>query len=232
MHLALADWADDAGNCWPSQGKIASKARCSTEWVRKVVREMEDDGYLVKLGGGTGPNNSTRYRLNTPTQLGSSEPVGNPEPPNSSTEPPNSNGMNPPTPAPNKPSIEPPVEPSVSNSLALIADAPVETVGQRANRLTKTYTDVVKLTSFQGVRNVVTLAVKAGYSDAQITEGLAALADDGRPVTANTLRIQIEGMTPFGASAVERRNNDVLGLLERAAARDESTNTNQKGITA
>ncbi|HEX2143004.1 MAG TPA: helix-turn-helix domain-containing protein [Glycomyces sp.] len=72
------------------------------------------------------------------------------------------------------------------------------THGQRVDRLTKRYTDVVKLSPFMAVRGVVDTAVKANaYTDEQISEALDRLAlpeNRGRiAVTANTLRIEIEG---------------------------------------
>jgi hypothetical protein len=71
-----------------------------------------------------------------------------------------------------------------------------ESEGQRINRLARIYTDRLPLSSFMAVQGVVrTAATAGGYSDDQITAGLNRLADEpGRPVTANTLRIAIEGL--------------------------------------
>jgi hypothetical protein len=83
-------------------------------------------------------------------------------------------------------------------------DAPSrpESEGQLVNRLTRTYTDRVKLTAFHAVAGVVKAAVRARtdgvreYSDTQITDGLRQLAEDRRTVTQNSLRIAIEGLPP------------------------------------
>ncbi|MGH3861664.1 hypothetical protein [Actinokineospora sp.] len=76
------------------------------------------------------------------------------------------------------------------------ADAPLEpeTLEQRTNRLTATYTDRVKLSNFAAIRGVVRKAVRGDYTDGQVTDGLARLAEDGRSVTTDTLRYAIDGM--------------------------------------
>lgn len=92
------------------------------------------------------------------------------------------------------------------------ADLPApkpETENQRANRLARIYTSRVKLSNFNAVFGVVRAAARATtddgrplYTDQQITDALNKLADDGWSVSANTLRIAIEGppRTAFGAS--------------------------------
>jgi DNA-binding Lrp family transcriptional regulator len=80
-----------------------------------------------------------------------------------------------------------------------------ETAGQLANRLTRIYTDKVKLTAYLAVQGVVKLAIKSGeYSNRQIATGMAQLAEERRVVTANTLRIAIEG-SPQGRNQLPER---------------------------
>ncbi|WP_083195216.1 helix-turn-helix domain-containing protein [Pararhodobacter sp. CCB-MM2] len=51
--LALADFADDDGFCWPSMASIATKARIEERSARRVIRRLEDAGWLsVKVGNG------------------------------------------------------------------------------------------------------------------------------------------------------------------------------------
>ncbi|MFD6565353.1 hypothetical protein [Micromonospora profundi] len=70
-----------------------------------------------------------------------------------------------------------------------------ETVDQRINRLTRSYTDVVKLSNFLAIRGIVKKAINSGdYTEGQITGGLAALAAERDTVTVNTLRFAIEGL--------------------------------------
>lgn len=68
-----------------------------------------------------------------------------------------------------------------------------ETAGQRVNRLTKTYTDRVPLTSWQGARECVKRAVDAGVDDAAIAQALGDLADHGTSLTLASLRRAIYG---------------------------------------
>ena len=70
IHLALADWANDDGLCWPNQQSIAAKARCSTEHVRRITRTMESDGYIEIVSVSKGPGSSHVYQLKRPTNGG------------------------------------------------------------------------------------------------------------------------------------------------------------------
>lgn len=45
--LALADWANDAGVCWPSVPKIALKARLSERQVRRIIEELQERKILT-----------------------------------------------------------------------------------------------------------------------------------------------------------------------------------------
>lgn len=79
-----------------------------------------------------------------------------------------------------------------SRSLADGEDAKPPTEGQRVNALARSYCDVVKLAPFHGVRAVVLKAVKAGdWDDQQISRALARLAEAGRSVSENSLRIEL-----------------------------------------
>lgn len=42
--LALADYSNDEGYCWPSQTTLAEKTRCSRRGIQKIL------GYLIKAG--------------------------------------------------------------------------------------------------------------------------------------------------------------------------------------
>lgn len=61
--LALADWADDEGRCWPSVSSIAMKARMSERNVRYVITKLRDDD-LIEIDGGKGGRAQTNlYRI-------------------------------------------------------------------------------------------------------------------------------------------------------------------------
>ena len=84
IHLALADWSNDSGISWPTQVKMARKARCSTEHVRRVVKKMQQDGYVTIVSASRGPGSSHTYKLEYPTSSGESE---EPETPRSNVIP-------------------------------------------------------------------------------------------------------------------------------------------------
>lgn len=53
--LALADWSDDAGWCWPSVSKIAAKSRLSERQVGRILARLCAAGVLSsERGGGRG----------------------------------------------------------------------------------------------------------------------------------------------------------------------------------
>lgn len=62
LHLALADFANDAGECWPSQPTLAAKARCTERHVRDTVSQMVIHGYVEIVEPSNGIN-ATRYKL-------------------------------------------------------------------------------------------------------------------------------------------------------------------------
>ena len=60
--LAIADFADDDGYCYPSVERLAHKARMSVRNVRYVLRQIEESGELVIEPGG-GRRRPNRYRV-------------------------------------------------------------------------------------------------------------------------------------------------------------------------
>jgi hypothetical protein len=62
--LALADWADDQGRCWPSVPAIAQKARLKERHVYSILSKFRTDEIIhCEQGGGRG--RSTVYLINT-----------------------------------------------------------------------------------------------------------------------------------------------------------------------
>lgn len=61
--LALADFCNDEGECWPSVSTVAKKARLTNRGVQKIMDRLISYGFLIKdVGGGRGKSN--RYILN------------------------------------------------------------------------------------------------------------------------------------------------------------------------
>lgn len=63
--LAIADFADDDGYCYPSVERLAHKSRMSVRNVRYILRQLEESGELVIERGG-GRHRTNRYRVMLP----------------------------------------------------------------------------------------------------------------------------------------------------------------------
>ena len=63
--LALADYADDNGYCWPAMPSVAAKARMSERNARRIIRKLEASGLLL-VEENRGRNATNRYRVIAP----------------------------------------------------------------------------------------------------------------------------------------------------------------------
>lgn len=64
IHLALGDYANDDGFCYPRQAIIAKKSRCSRRYVRETLSDMKEQGFLSTTPR---PGTSTIYQLQKPS---------------------------------------------------------------------------------------------------------------------------------------------------------------------
>ncbi len=65
--MALADWADDNGtNCWPSVYELSEYLTCSERTVQRLLRELEQGGWIAVVGNHNGGGTSRHYALNVP----------------------------------------------------------------------------------------------------------------------------------------------------------------------
>lgn len=71
--IALADWCDDSGNCWPSIATIAKRLRLSRSQAQRTVHRLIETGYLAVTGNETGgaPGSTRQYRINLSKLTGS-----------------------------------------------------------------------------------------------------------------------------------------------------------------
>jgi len=106
--LALADFADDDGHCWPAVSSVAQKARMSERNARRVLRKLETDGYLVTEA--SSGRTSNRYKiLSDPDNMSASLQPGQMAHPTRTNGAPNPDicAINPDTAMSAEPSIEP-----------------------------------------------------------------------------------------------------------------------------
>lgn len=61
--LALADWSDEDGNCFPSYSKIAAKARVSKQGAIQIIQALIQDKAIEISETGHGRGNHHSYRL-------------------------------------------------------------------------------------------------------------------------------------------------------------------------
>lgn len=67
--LAIADHANDDGDCYPSMAGIAEKACVTERGARGIVRRLEADGWLsTKVGGGRGGKSQYRVLMGRNTE--------------------------------------------------------------------------------------------------------------------------------------------------------------------
>ena len=66
LHIAMGDAANDEGEFWYRQETLAKKARVSVRYVKTVVAQMKNDGYLTTRRMGR----QNRYALQWPEQTG------------------------------------------------------------------------------------------------------------------------------------------------------------------
>lgn len=79
--LALADWSDDEGRCWPSMASIAKKTRLSRSQAQRIVHQLIEDGFLSVIGNKNGgaPGMSRQYRISIAKLTGSTHATGRTE---------------------------------------------------------------------------------------------------------------------------------------------------------
>lgn len=63
MLLAIADFADDEGNAYPSVGTLAKKCRMKQRNANYILRALQSSGEL-EIRVGEGPYGTNRYRVN------------------------------------------------------------------------------------------------------------------------------------------------------------------------
>lgn len=107
--------------------------------------------------------------------------------------------------------------PPAAAALALAADA---TDTQRSKRITDAYAAAQPMCRWPAINGVVLKAIRTGrYSDREIHAALMRLAAEGRSVTVESLRIEIEGLTPR-ASPTRPSTTDQRMAMAKAAGEE------------
>ena len=104
--LALADFADDKGVCFPSMRRVAQKARVKERSAVRIVRRLEQAGYLKTVVGG-GRNGCNKYTINPDPRSPLTESHPDPD-----AQKPCPTGHPPPDRSVTRTIIEPSIEPS------------------------------------------------------------------------------------------------------------------------
>ncbi len=76
--LALADWSDDDGRCYPSMSSIATKTRLSRSQAQRIVHTLITDGFVQVVGNkfGGAPGATRQYRIVLSALTGRSDAAG------------------------------------------------------------------------------------------------------------------------------------------------------------
>jgi hypothetical protein len=89
--------------------------------------------------------------------------------------------------------------------LALVPDAPL-TISQRSKAITDAYAAVEPLCKWPAVNGIVAKAIKVEkWSDTEIRDAVLRLAADGRSVTVDVLRTELNGLPPMKSRATSGR---------------------------
>lgn len=83
LMLALADFANDEGICWPSQNSLAKRCRCSRRGIQRMLDGLIEDGDIILRregrAGGQGKGMSAAYQLARYSELGELAALTEPE---------------------------------------------------------------------------------------------------------------------------------------------------------
>lgn len=75
-------------------------------------------------------------------------------------------------------------------------EPPPVTVNTQAQTLARHYVELVPLSKFTAVMGIAKQALNAKYESPAITAALTRIAGEGRPLTVDVLRVELEGMPP------------------------------------
>lgn len=79
--LALADWSDDNGRCYPSIASISRKIRLTPRHAQRIVHQLIEAGFISVVGNEFGgkPGATRQYRINLSSLTGDAHDTGDAE---------------------------------------------------------------------------------------------------------------------------------------------------------
>lgn len=99
------------------------------------------------------------------------------------------------------------------------AREPPTTLTRRAKAITDAYAAAEPMCKWPAVNGIVIKALKADkWADSEIHDALLRLAKEGRPVTVETLRVELAGLPPNGSGRTEFVERDGIRLRPDTAA--------------
>ena len=225
-YVALARFADfEGGTCEVRRKRLAEVARLSVRSLDAGLEELVAARYLEiervqNIDGSWAPS---KYKLldtalaqvavsggvvHTVHQGGSAQPAPPPAPGARgvahSVHGGSAHGAHQEQETTNKRHLnEKPAELPLDGAVASTPDK--QSFNRRAQALARGYVELVPLSRFPAVLGIVKKALAAGYADDMVLAALQRLAADGRSVTTETLRIELEGITPARAAAAAGR---------------------------
>jgi Helix-turn-helix domain len=200
--ISIANHArKDGTGAWPSIQGIAEEAHVSRRQAQRSVRALIELGELA-IEEGAGRRGTHVYRLPqmSPGQIVAPRHLVPERATNEASEGRSDVAR---TEVPNRP------EPS--------EELPRETLGQRANRIARVYTDIEPVSRFPAIAAIVRTALRAGRTETAIAAALERLARAGRSVTVDSLRIEMDGR-PRVVDDLDERLAEGRRLLHGAAS--------------
>lgn len=214
--MALANYADENNDCFPSQERLARETCQGVRTVQRHLATLQERGLIVKRtrgGSGNGRwNNAYRLRVGEqPANLACSPPEGNP-PSGRGLHATGGGSYTPPV--AQEPLLEPPLEepPPLTElrsvGVEALFDVPAKKPGRTADPVNVAAKEAAdywhKLTggmaNFHTARTVAVKALRAGNELIPVMQAMDRLHAAGRMLTAETLRIELQAKATTASS--------------------------------
>lgn len=213
--IALANHADERGECWPSIDTIAGQANVSRTSVKRCLRWLEDQGYIVvdmqaNTGGRTEMARQPRHRTNVYRLLWDAESgvqIGTPQSGDGGPDEgdrgskSDDSGVQMSSLLDVTPHTRTTTKPSAESSRPAEPGGGGLTAGQVADRIMRDYWAWVEkqagrapiAVTVLGFKNVITPFLEAGIEAPPIKQAVAALYLRGVTLTRATLENELDG---------------------------------------